>query len=72
MECSKRTILEVLDQYVHNRQDRLVMTLYLTDRPHSLEALAEECELSVSTVKRIINRNAHIYKHLPGDEMKLN
>ena len=72
MEHSKNEILEVLDQYVHNRQDRIVMTLYLTDRPRSLEALAEECELSISTVKRIINRNAFIYKHLPGDELKLN
>ena len=30
-----------------------------------LEQLAEETELSVSTVKRIINRNSFIWKYLP-------
>ena len=43
----------------------------LTDYPGSLERLAEESNLSVSTVKRIINRNAFIYKYLPGDELKI-
>ena len=41
------------------------MGIYLTDRPNSLEALAEETELSVSTVKRIINRCSFIWKYLP-------
>lgn len=65
MEHRKTEILEVLHEYIHKRIDREVMALYLTDRPSSLEALAEECELSVSTVKRIINRNSFIYKYLP-------
>ena len=65
MECSKTRILEILEEYIHNRQDRQVMILYLTDRPRSLEQLAEETELSVSTVKRIINRNSFIWKYLP-------
>jgi len=30
-----------------------------------MEALAEECGVSLSTVKHIINRNSFIYKHLP-------
>lgn len=72
MEISKKEILDALEQYCHNRQDRKVMALYLTDYPGSLERLAEECEVSVSTVKRIVNRNAFIYRHLPGDEPKLN
>lgn len=72
MEISKDRILQALEQYVHRRQDREVMAVYLTDYPGSLERLAEECELSVSTVKRIVNRNAYIYKYLPGDELKLN
>ena len=65
MEYSRTQILEVLDEYIHRKDDRLVMKIYLTDRPSSLEKLAEECELSVSTVKRIINRNSFIYKYLP-------
>ena len=65
MEHRRTEILEVLSEYIHRRKDREVMTIYLTDRPNSLEALAEECDLSVSTVKRIINRNSFIYKYLP-------
>jgi predicted transcriptional regulator len=65
MEYSKTQIIEVLNEYIHRKEDRLVMIIYLTDRPNSLEALAEECELSVSTVKRIINRNSFVYKYLP-------
>jgi predicted transcriptional regulator len=72
MEISKKLILETLDEYCHNRKDREVMAIYLTDYPGSLERLAEETDLSVSTVKRIVNRNAYIYKHLPGEELKLN
>lgn len=65
MEYSRTQIIDILTEYIHSRVDRHVMIVYLTDRPHSLEALAEECELSVSTVKRIINRNSFIYKYLP-------
>ena len=65
MEHSKSEILEVLDQYIHNRSDRKIMAVFLTDRPGSLEALAEECEVSLSTVKRVIDRNSFIYKYLP-------
>lgn len=65
MEYSKTRIIEILEEYIHNRQDREVMILYMTDRPRSLEQLAEETELSVSTVKRIINRNSFIWKYLP-------
>ena len=72
MEIAKKQIIDALEQYIHNRQDRLVMAIYLTDYPGSLERLAEECDVSVSTVKRIINRNSFIYKYLPGDELKLN
>lgn len=65
IECSADEIIHVLDQYIHNQLDRQVMITYLTDYPNSLEALAEEHDISLSTVKRIINRNSFIYKHLP-------
>ena len=64
MEYSRTRIIEILEEYVHNRQDRQVMILYLTDRPRSLEQLAEETDLSVSTVKRIINRCSYIWKYI--------
>ena len=63
IEFSKNEIIYVLEQYVHNLTDRKVMIAYLTDYPDSLERLAEQCDLSVSTVKRIINRNSFIYKY---------
>jgi len=54
-------IVDILNRYIHIRQDREVMTIFLTNRPRSLEVLAEECSLSVSTVKRILERNKYIY-----------
>lgn len=65
LDCSAEEIIYVLEQYIHSVQDRRVMIIYLTDYPDSLERLAEICDLSVSTVKRIINRNSFIYKYLP-------
>ena len=65
MEHSKAEILEVLDQYIHNRKDREIMAVILTDRPGSLEDVAEECSVSLSTVRRAMDRSAFIYKYLP-------
>ena len=65
MEQKASQIREVLAEYVRNRTDRLIMDKYLTDYPGSLERLAEECNVSVSTVKRVINRCSFIYKYLP-------
>ena len=61
---STTQIIEILEEYIHNRTDRKVMAIYLTDHPGSLERIAEEADLSVSTVKRIINRNSFIYKYM--------
>lgn len=69
---SKTLILEVLDEYVHKRKDREIMAVYLTDHPGSLEKIAEECEVDVSTVKRTINRNSFIYRYLPESNPKMN
>ena len=69
---SKTQILEALGEYVHRRKDREVMTTYLTNHPGSLERIAEECDVDVSTVKRIINRNSFIYKYLPESDPRMN
>ena len=69
---SRTRINEVLDEYVHKRTDREVMRIYLTDHPGSLERIAEEADVDVSTVKRIINRNSYIYKYLPESDPKTN
>ena len=68
---SKTRILEILEEYVHRRKDREIMAVYLTNHPGSLERIAEECEVDVSTVKRTINRNSYIYKYLPETDPKL-
>ena len=69
---STTRINEVLDEYVHKRKDREIMRIYLTDHPGSLERIAEEAEVDVSTVKRVINRNSFIYKYLPESDPRLN
>lgn len=69
---SKTRIIEALEEYVHKRKDREVMRVYLTDHPGSLEKIAEECGIDVSTVKRIINRNSFIYRYLPESDPKTN
>ena len=68
---SKTRILEILEEYVHRRKDREIMAIYLTNHPGSLERIAEECEVDVSTVKRTINRNSYIYKYLPESNPKM-
>ena len=69
---SKSRILDVLEEYVHRRKDREIMAVYLTNHPGSLERIAEECDVDVSTVKRAINRNSFIYKYLPESDPKVN
>ena len=69
---SKTRIIEILEEYVHRRKDREIMRIYLTDHPGSLERIAEECEVDVSTVKRTINRCSFIYRFLPESDPKMN
>ena len=69
---SKTQIINVLEEYVHRRGDREIMRIYLTDHPGSLERIAEECQVDVSTVKRAIRRNSFLYKYLPESDPRLN
>lgn len=69
---SKTRIIEILEEYCHRRSDREIMRIYLTDHPGSLERIAEEAGVDVSTVKRAINRNSFIYKYIPESDPKLN
>lgn len=69
---SKTRIIEILEEYVHRRKDREILQIYLTNHPGSLERIAEECEVDVSTVKRAINRNSFIYRYLPESDPRLN
>lgn len=69
---SKTRIIEILEEYVHRRKDREILQIYLTNHPGSLERIAEECEVDVSTVKRAINRNSFIYRYMPESDPRLN
>ena len=69
---SKTRIIEALEEYCHRRTDREIMKIYLTDHPGSLERIAEEAGVDVSTVKRVINRNSFIYKYIPESDPRLN
>ena len=69
---SKTRILEILEEYCHRRGDREIMRIYLTDHPGSLERIAEETGVDVSTVKRAINRCSYIYKYLPESDPRMN
>ena len=68
---SKTRIIEILEEYCHRRLDREIMRIYLTDHPGSLERIAEEAGVDVSTVKRVINRNSFIYKYIPESDPRL-
>ena len=68
---SKTQIIEALEEYVHRRKDREIMAVYLTNHPGSLERIAEECGVDVSTVKRTICRCSFIYKYLPDSDPRL-
>lgn len=69
---SKTRIIEILEEYCHRRLDREIMRIYLTDHPGSLERIAEEAGVDVSTVKRTINRNSFIYKYIPESDPRMN
>ena len=69
---SKTRIIEILEEYCHRRLDREIMRIYLTDHTGSLERIAEEAGVDVSTVKRAINRNSFIYKYIPESDPRLN
>ena len=69
---STTQIIKILEEYVHRRTDREIMRIYLTDHPGSLEKIAEDVDVDVSTVKRAINRNSFVYKYFPDNEPETN
>ena len=66
MEYSNRQIREIISEYVHSERDRAILCRRLIDGI-TIERLAEEFELSVSQVKRIIKtQEAVIFRHVPA------
>lgn len=64
MEYTNTRIREIIAEYIHSERDRRILERRLIDGI-TFERLAEEFELSVSQVKRIIWRNSEpVFRHL--------
>jgi AraC-like DNA-binding protein len=64
MEYSNSQIREVIGEYIHNERDRQIMLRRMIDGI-TLERLAEEFDMSVSQMKRIIKRESDIvFRHI--------
>lgn len=64
MEYTNTRIREIIADYIHSERDRRILERRLIDGI-TFERLAEENELSVSQVKRIIRKDSEIlFRHL--------
>ena len=57
-EISAIDISNAIDLWVHDERDRIILKRVLLDNIH-YEALAEEMSISVSTVKRAMNKHEY-------------
>lgn len=65
MEYSNSQIRDIIAEYIHSERDRKIMERRLIDGI-TFERLAEEFDMSVSQMKRIIQKNAAaIFRHVP-------
>lgn len=64
MEYTNTQIREMIAEHIHSERDRKILERRLIDGV-TFERLAEEAEMSVSQVKRIIWKNSEIlFRHL--------
>ena len=67
MEYSNSRIREIIGEYIHDEKHRRLMCRRLIDNI-TIDRLAEEFDLSVSQVKRIIWKDSEIiFRHLEKD-----
>ena len=67
MEYSNSRIREIIGEYIHDEKHRRLMVRRLIDNV-TIDRLAEEFDLSVSQVKRIIWKDSEIiFRHLEKD-----
>ena len=68
MEYSNSRMTEVIMEYIHDQKHRSVMLSRMIDND-TIERVAENHELSVSQVKRIIKKNMDIiFRHWPKED----
>lgn len=64
MEYKNSEMFDLIDEYIHNARDRRVMKDRLING-YGIEALAEKYEVSVSQMKRIVDKNQELlFKYL--------
>ena len=67
MEYSNSRVREIIGEYIHDEKHRRIMERRLIDNV-TIERLAEEQDISVSQIKRIIWKDsAVIFRHLEKD-----
>ena len=65
MEYSNSRIREIIAEYVHSERDRAIMSRRLIDGL-TIERLAEEFDMSVSQIKRIVRKCGEaVFRHVP-------
>ena len=65
MDYTNSRSRELIAEYIHSERDRKILERRLIDGI-TFEKLAEENDLSVSQVKRIIMKNAEaLFQHVP-------
>lgn len=65
MNYTNSQIREVIAEHIHNERDRKILERRLIDGI-TFERLAEEFDMSVSQMKRIIQKNSmELFRHIP-------
>lgn len=65
MNYTNSQIREMIAEYIHHERDRKILERRLIDGI-TFERLAEEFDMSVSQMKRIIQKNSmELFRHIP-------
>ena len=63
-EYSNTDVSNIIDEYIHSKRDRQILKRRFVDGV-CYEPLAEEFDMSVSQIKRIIYKNEYkVFKHI--------
>ena len=67
MYYTNSRIRELIGEYIHSERDRRILERRLIDGL-TFERLAEEFDMSVSQMKRIIQKNSQeLFRHIPAE-----
>ena len=67
MNYTNSQIREIIAEYIHNERDRRILERRLIDGV-TFERLAEEFDMSVSQMKRIIQKKSReLFRHIPAE-----